>query len=623
MSIQLHEVTRRFGRQVALDAVSLHVRRGDCYGFIGHNGAGKTTAMRIVLGLQRASAGQVLIDGFDARAHPREARARLGGLIEVPGFHGELDGRTNLRLFSGLQKMESPVAAEVERLLELVGLPEVGRKPVRAYSHGMKQRLGIALALLGRPAYVLLDEPINGLDPEGIAEIRTLLRRLVDEEGVTVMISSHQLHELSELCNRVGVIHRGRLVVEAETADLLRAGARRYALAAEDPGGLRAELARLGLTPTQEAGPRGGDAASRRAELLVDLGERKPAQVSRALVEAGVGLEVFAPRPPTLEEIYLETAHDEGRTRREPEGPAPVPKAPTEQRAPSHPILRVARYELARWSARWPSLSLIAVPALLGGLAILRRRAELQEAREKVALGEIFSASDVTAFEGVAVALSAGLPLLAYVIAGVASQALAGELARGTLRNVLLRPVRRAQVGLGKVLTHLVGSLGAYALLALVAVGGAAWAFGFRDLVEILPNGESFPLVPADELWPELRRALVAPLSALAAAVGVGFLAGAVSRSAAGALGLALGAMLTLDLARSVARGLGLEGWLPSAYLPSPLGDTSYLNLYADLAQGISNSTFDYADTALIVPIAWCLSTFLISLLVLARRAVP
>src|SRR6185503_7924079 len=221
MSLQLLSVTRRFGEQLALDTVSLHVRRGDCYGLIGHNGAGKTTAMRVALGLMRPDAGEVRVDGFGALQQPREARARRGGLIETPGFHGHLDAAENLFLLARLQGLSRVEARrESARLLGLTGLAEVGRKRVRAFSQGMRQRLGIAQALLGRPAYVLLDEPTNGLDPEGMADVRALLARLVREEGVTVLVSSHQLHELAELCNRVAILQRGRRLVEAETSAL-------------------------------------------------------------------------------------------------------------------------------------------------------------------------------------------------------------------------------------------------------------------------------------------------------------------------------------------------------------------------------------------------------------------
>jgi ABC-2 type transport system ATP-binding protein len=613
MSIRLQEVTRRFGRQLALDRVSLHVRQGDCYGFIGHNGAGKTTAMRIVLGLQRPDSGRVLVDGFEVREYPREARARLGGLIEVPGFHGEMDGSTNLRLVAGLQGLDRRAArAEADRLLELVGLSHAGRKPVRAYSHGMRQRLGIALALIGGPRYVLLDEPTNGLDPEGIVEIRDVLRHLTRDEGVTVMISSHQLHELAGLCNRIGVLHRGKLLAEAETRALLGGGEHRYAVRTDDPARAAAVLSKQGIALED-----GGE-----GELLVDLGERPPGDISRTLVERGLALLSFAPRPPDLEEIYLRYAHGApGELAPPTAGEAPQPAAPGEQRAPRWPLARVARYEFLRWGARWPAVTLLAMPAALGGVALWRKQAELAAARAQVEAGELFSATDVTAFEGAGVALRAGLPLLALVAAGVASQALAGEASRGTLRNVVLRPVRRVHVGAGKALTHLVVTLLAYGLLAAVAVLLAGTMFGYRDLVEILPNGERFPLVPASELWPQLHSALLSPLAALAACVGIGFLAGAIVTNAAAALAIALGSLMFLDLARTVARGLGLEGVLPTAYLPSPLGDTSFLKLYADLAQGISNSTFDFADTALTVPLAWCLASFALAWLVLGRRS--
>ena len=231
MALELRSVTRRFGAQLALDRVSIHVREGDCYGFIGHNGAGKTTAMRIALGLQRADEGRVVVDGFDAARFPREARARMGGLIEVPGFYGGSSGPENLVALGRLQGFSRRDARhEAARWIERVGLAHAGSKAVQNYSHGMKQRLGIAQALLGSPAYVLLDEPTNGLDPEGIAEVRELVRRLVKDEGITFLMSSHQLHELSSVCNRIGVLRGGRLLAEEETSKLLGAGGSRWRL---------------------------------------------------------------------------------------------------------------------------------------------------------------------------------------------------------------------------------------------------------------------------------------------------------------------------------------------------------------------------------------------------------
>jgi len=183
---------------------------------------GKTSALRIALGLLHPQRGTVSVDGFDARRHPREARARMGGLIEVAGFYGELGGRSNLRLLARLRGLTRRDAArEADRVLELVGLRAQAAKHVHAYSQGMRQRLGIAQALLGRPRYVLLDEPTNGLDPEGIHDLRQLLRRLANETGVTILLSSHLLDEVAGLCTRIGVLHRGRMLVEAPTAELL------------------------------------------------------------------------------------------------------------------------------------------------------------------------------------------------------------------------------------------------------------------------------------------------------------------------------------------------------------------------------------------------------------------
>ena len=617
MTLGLTNLSCRFGSQRALDGVSIRVRPGDCYGLIGHNGAGKTTAMRIALGLAPADSGSVTVDGFDARREPREARARTGGLIEVPGFHGNLSGQQNLVLLGrlgGLSRREA--RAESERLLELVGLAHAGSKPTQAYSHGMRQRLGIAQALLGRPRYVLLDEPTNGLDPEGIAEIREVLRRLTREEGCSVLLSSHQLHEVADVCNRIGVVKQGRLVVERETSALLASGGRRHELTVDDPDRARAVLRRLGIETT------GDD----RGELRFDPGANEPAAVARALVEAGLALKRFGPRPASLEEIYLAAAHAEA---------GPAPQAAVDDVAPEGLAAerrargwggtwRAARYELARWLMRGRTPVLLALPAVLGVLAVWMRHREVLEHRALVEAGERYSTTQITAFEAFGIGLGAGLPLLAWILAGLASQSLAGELARGTLRNVLLRPLRRIEVAAGKALALGALGIGAYGLLAAACYAAAGHWFEFTDLAEVLPNGELFvqPGFAAADLWPYFGRALRAPVLPLLAGGALGFLAGSVARTGAGALALALGALVGLDLARTALRGAG-EAWLHSAYLPSPLSDTSYLKLYRDVAQGVSNTTFEFADTALSVPLGWCALALATAALVLSRRSIP
>ena len=627
MSLQLLSVTRRFGDERALDGVSLHVRAGDCYGLIGHNGAGKTTAMRIALGLDRADAGEVHVDGFDTRRAPRETHARLGGLIETPGFHEQLDARSNLEMLARLQGLTVAEArAEAERQLARVGLTQVGAKPVRGFSQGMRQRLGIAQALLGSPRYVLLDEPTNGLDPEGSADVRALLARLVREEGVTILVSSHQLHELAELCNRVAILQRGRRLVEAETRALLAAVPGRFELATDDDARAARVLGELGLRA--EPAPLGG--------LALELGARGPGEVARKLVGSGLELRRFGARATTLEELYLRYARGEAppepsaSTASEPANRVESAESNPSGRARSRAGLgRVLRYELARSLSRRSAALLLVLPALLAAFDVWREHARVAVDLERVAAGELASATAVTGFGASSAALASGLPLLALILAGLASQSLAGELSRGTLRNVLLRPATRAEVAGGKVLAGVLLALAAYLALVAGAVGTAAATFGFGDLVEILPNGKPFPLVAAAELRPDFLRVLCIPLVAVIAYQLVGFASGALVRGPAAALGLALGGVLALDLARAPARGSALESWLLSAHLPSPLGDSSSLATFTDRARGVSNSVYELGGTLagvprdVLVPSLWMLAAFAASAILLARRSVP
>ncbi len=598
MLLQFLDVSRSFGAQRALDRVSIRVQRGDCYAFIGHNGAGKTSAMRIALGLDRNFQGQVLIDGFDARRHPREARARMGGLIEVPGFHGTLDAARNLLLLGQLQGLSRLEARrEAGRLIELVGLGYAGAKPVAAYSQGMRQRLGIAQALLGRPMCVLLDEPTNGLDPQGIAEMQVLLRRLTHDEGLTVMLSSHHLAQISGLVNRVGVLHQGRLLVEAETKELLGGADGRYELVLEG-----SELAQS-----------------------IEIGARAPSAVLRELVQSGAAVKSFAPDPPSLEQIYLEYAQ-RANDRPLPAGasePALPPARPAARLAPPAPIGRVVRYELQRAWSGGKLLLLLGLPAALALANVVRLHAHAQALAEEVQQGKLFSTTEVTAFQSCGSALQAGLPLCTAIAVGLATQAIAGELARGTLRNLLLRPVTRVQAALGKLAAQLALVALAYALLAGTALAASAWFFEFRGVAEMLPDGQRFDLVAARELVPELRHALLSPLLPLLAYSALGLFAGALARGAAGALALGLGLFAFLDLLRVLARGFGVEGCLPSAYLPSPLGDTSFLAYYADVAQGVSNAHFAFAATAWTAPALWAALALALSVLLLSRRSVP
>ncbi len=614
MSLRLIDVTKRYGAQLALDRVTIDVRAGDVYGFIGHNGAGKTTAMRIALGLVHADGGSVRVDGLDAARELREARARSGGLIETPGFHGHWSGARNLEELARLQGMSRADARrQAASWIERVGLAHAGAKPVQAYSQGMRQRLGLAQALIGSPRVVLLDEPTNGLDPEGIADMRELVRALCREHGITFVVSSHQLHELSALCNRFGVLKHGRLVAEADTADLFDR-ASRYRLETSERDAARRTLEARGVTVQDDE-----------RALTFDLGERAPADLAAELVAAGVPLRAFAPVPRSLEEIYLRFPADArvDAPRRAAE-PAPTAALAREnRRAPSDPVRRVLAFDLRRWRSSLAVPLLALAPALAGLLAMARRGAQAGEDARAVEGHSVFSATDVNGFEAVGLALQAGLPVLLCVALGLASQSIAAELARGTLRNTLLRPLTRAQLVLGKFGALSTVVLVSYALLAVVALAAAKFAFGFGDVDEVLPNGVRFTLVPAADLWPDLGLVLLAPIVPLIAYAAIGFFAGAVARVGASALALALGIGVLLDLGRSFARALGARSALPSDHLPSPLSDTSFVRFYVDVSTGVSNATFEHGLSSIWVPAAWAFVALALAFGVVLRRDVP
>jgi ABC-2 type transport system ATP-binding protein len=614
MSLELRSVSRRFGAQLALDRLSLHVRDGDCYGFIGHNGAGKTTAMRIALGLQRPDEGTVVIDGFDAARHPREARARMGALIETPGFQPGWSGAKNLTELLRLQGFSRVAArAEAGRWIERVGLAAAGEKHVQAYSQGMRQRLGLAQALLGSPRYLLLDEPTNGVDPEGIAEMRDLLRSL-HQAGTTLLVSSHQIHELSGICNRIGVLRQGRLLLEIETARLLGAQASRWRLTVRDAEAARASLVKLGIPP-----PLGGPDGA----LLLDLGGEAPERVTRVLVERGVDVVSFFEEKPTLESIYLRSSAGTQTAVPAPRTDPPPTAAPADPRAPGHAISRMTRFDLRRLVSSPGPIALFTAPAVVGAIAMFRRAGQAASEQSAVQSAKLFSTTDVTAFQAVGLALQAGLPLLAFLSLALASQSIAAELGRGTLRNVLLRPLVRAEAALGKSFALVVFVLGSYVFLSGTALLLGAIVFEFRDVTETLPNGALFTLTPAGEIWPDLRRALLSPILPLTAYTGLGFLAGSIARTGAAALGFALSLGVLLDLGRAFTRAFRLTGGLPSDYLPSPLSDTSFVGFYVDVSRGVSNARFEHPAGAMLVPVAWALATFLLATLFLVRKPIP
>jgi ABC-type multidrug transport system ATPase subunit len=291
--IATHGLTKRFGALRAVDGIDLDVRSGDVYGFLGANGSGKTTTVRMLLGLVLPTSGDVELLGERMPRAGRRVLPRVGALVEGPAFHGHLSGRENLSLLdaSGPGGARRGRTRRIQEVLEQVGLAAVGRRPVRAYSLGMKQRLGLAGALLRRPELLVLDEPTNGLDPQGIAEIRALLLDL-NRGGTTVFLSSHLLAEVEQLASRVGVLARGRLVLQEQLA-VLTAPTGATVVTTPDPDRAVATMdGRVTAVDGQRLVVRGDD----------------PAEVNARLVAAGVPVTGLALDRPTLEQVVLAAA---------------------------------------------------------------------------------------------------------------------------------------------------------------------------------------------------------------------------------------------------------------------------------------------------------------------------
>src|SRR5918992_2440958 len=212
VALQTEDLTKRFGGRTAVDRLTIRVEWGDIYGFLGPNGAGKSTTLRMLLGLVRPTSGVIKFPVRESSWKYLRPRSRIGAIVETPAFYENFSGRRNLQLLASLSG--GVQTKRVEEVLEIVDLRDRAKDPVKVYSYGMRQRLGIAQALLPTPELIILDEPTNGLDPQGIQETRQLIRRLRDELRLTILLSSHLLTEVEQLCNRVGIIREGRLLYE-------------------------------------------------------------------------------------------------------------------------------------------------------------------------------------------------------------------------------------------------------------------------------------------------------------------------------------------------------------------------------------------------------------------------
>lgn len=292
-------LTKQFGKITAVDNLSLHVYRGDIFGFLGPNGAGKTTTIRMILGLVRPTAGNIVICGLDGRRDFLEAISRIGAVVDEPAFYPYLSAEKNLKILAKLSG--NGTEKRIDGVLDAVGLLERKKDKVKTYSHGMRQRLDIAQALLHEPEILILDEPTNGLDPEGSREILALIRNLAEnsEPRVTVMISSHLLEEVEQICNRAAIIREGKLLLEESVAELIKEESHSAEVTVSD-----IEHAKTALSETQIV-----SAVRQTGELrlIVELhGDHSLSELNAFLVKKGVSVMALIPKKKRLKEFFLD-----------------------------------------------------------------------------------------------------------------------------------------------------------------------------------------------------------------------------------------------------------------------------------------------------------------------------
>ena len=309
LAIETSGLTKRYGARLAVDNLDLAVRQGEIFGFLGPNGSGKTTTIRLLLGLLRATSGGVRLNGRELAEARRTVLPQVGSMVEQPGFHPYLSGRDNLRSLCRLLSLPDRAA---DLALEKTGLAPRGRDRYATYSLGMKQRLGVAGALLGSPRLLILDEPTNGLDPHGIIEMRNLLREQA-ASGVTVFLSSHILSEVSVVCDRVAIVRSGRLLLVDRVPDLL---ARDAPFVIDTPNPEAAQAALTTAAPGRRIRVEGDS-------VVVESPGLRGRDIVSALVAGGVAVDGLRRAELTLEEIFLRITDDDAPQ------PLATPPSPT------------------------------------------------------------------------------------------------------------------------------------------------------------------------------------------------------------------------------------------------------------------------------------------------------
>lgn len=283
-------------RETIIHDVSLHVKKGSIYGFLGPNGSGKTTIIRLILNLLKHKTGTIRIDGNEVDRNSSAIFSRIGSMIESPSLYNHLSGLENMKIFALYYNVP---ATRITEVLETVGLTDAANKTVKRYSLGMKQRLGIAICLLHDPDLLILDEPLNGLDPQGIAEMRNLFFKLSHEDGKTIFISSHLLSEIESTCDHIGIISKGKLLFNGQIAELKnnQGGNLNYKLETDDLEKAKVQLSALPAVSFRQEGN----------QIMIEFSDRKDVPVAvRGLTEGGIDIYNFQRIENNLEDLFLE-----------------------------------------------------------------------------------------------------------------------------------------------------------------------------------------------------------------------------------------------------------------------------------------------------------------------------
>ena len=544
-AIQLHALTKAFGRNVAVNGLSLCIREGEIFGLLGPNGAGKSTTLYMCTGLVRPTAGSVRILGRDVQHDPLHAVAPVGSLIEEPAFCEYLSARANLTMIA---RLAGP-GTTVEQAADAAGLSDRLDDRVRAYSHGMKQRLGIAQALLGRPRILILDEPTSGLDPEGTRDLLQLLKDLARKHGLTVVLSSHLLNEVEDVCDRVAVIRQGQLVACGRVDDLLAASEDTVLLRVHDA----VRAAEVANAQDYVLDAVAVDSHHVEAKLAANVPER----LNAALVGAGVEVAELSMKRPTLHEFFFRVAGADG-TRMMLDDPIedPASEGPAEP-APS---------ALPSWPARlatsarneWTKCLGQKLPYIIGALVVAVVLIHFIGNRLTGALDAENGFSFVVLSVQVALGLVGSVFLLAF-----GAMMVAGELNAGSARMFLCRPQGRSEYFLGKAVAALVAEVAVIALSLAAAFAFGSCLASFGDLTD-----GDVVLYTRGALLRQLLVGCAACVVTLYGSISFGLMISAWCRSTGVAVSAAIGLYLFMDVAKHVLR---IDAYMFSTYLDAPL----------------------------------------------------